>query len=112
MPKIDTEHTFVTPNANARIVLGKHPELGVYIEASASQDAKSQWKGAMACWYEKGQRSQGLTYLPEAPLLLPVLKFMEKLEFPKEDIVEVKKILIEWGHVETKAGEATQNNIF
>ena len=112
MPRIENEHVFSTPNANARIVLGNHPKLGVYIEASASQDVKSQWKGAMACWYEKGERSQGLTYLPEAPLVLPVLKYMEKLEFPKEDIVEVKNLLIEWGMLEVKTGEATTKNIF
>jgi len=112
MPKVMNEHAFTTENANARIVLGKHPEHGVYIEAYAAQDPKNQWKASHACWYEKAEKSQGLTYLPEAPLLLPVLKFMEKLSFPKEDIVEVKNLLIEWGLVETKVGEASKNNIF
>jgi hypothetical protein len=112
MPKVVGEHAFVTPSCNARIVLGKHEKFGVYIEAYASQDPKLQWKGAMACWYQEGERSQGLTYLPEGPLLLPVLKFMEKLEFPKEDIMAVKHLLVEWGMVEMRAGEATQSAIF
>lgn len=111
MPRVE-EHAFMTPNCNARIVLGKHPKFGVYIEASASQDKDAQWKSAMACWYQEGERSQGLTYLPEAPLILPVLKYMEKLEFPKEDIVEVKKLLVEWGLIEVLAGEPSNKAIF
>jgi len=112
MPRVENEHAFITPNANARIVLGKHPNHGVYIEAYAAQDPTKQWKASHACWYEKAERSHGLTYLPEAPLMLPVLKFMEKLEFPKDDIVSVKNLLLEWGLIETKAGEASKGSPF
>jgi len=112
MPKVADEHAFVTPNCNARIVLGKHEKLGVYIEAYASQNPKYQWKGSMACWYQEAERSPGFTYMAEGPLLIPVLKFMEKLEFPKVDIIAVKTLLVEWGMLEVLAGEATQNAVF
>lgn len=107
MPKVTNEHAFTTENANARIVLGKHQSLGVYIEAYASEGVGKQWKRSHACWYEKAQRSGGMTYMPEGPLLLAVLKFMESLKFPKEDIINVKELLLEWGMIDMKMGEET-----